>query len=249
MFTTVAYSESQDSATLVNIAALADAHVRVSGDDILVPRGLNFLLGWYFCGANFTQGRIDSPTIRRLFPIDASKGDNVDEPASPTALEWIGESPVELDETEALNTLMAEDAVGASRVTAIIWLGDGPVAPVTEPSQTIRATNTSTLAANAWTNGALTFAQSLPAGSYRVVGMRAESAGLRAARLVPVGAAHRPGVLGFDADSDVDIEEFFRRGRIGEFATFDHDAPPTVDFLSLSADTSQVVHLDLVRAS
>ncbi len=74
MFTTVAYSESQDSAALVNIAALADPHVRVNGDDVLVPRGLNFLLGWYFLGANFVQARIDSPTRRRATTTSASSG-------------------------------------------------------------------------------------------------------------------------------------------------------------------------------
>ena len=36
VFTLIAYSESQDSSTLTNVAALVDPHVRVVGDDIIV---------------------------------------------------------------------------------------------------------------------------------------------------------------------------------------------------------------------
>jgi hypothetical protein len=35
-------------------------------------------------------------------------------------------------------------------------------------------------------------------------------------------------------------------GQLGEWGTFSHNTPPTVDFLSLSADTSQTVDLDLI---
>lgn len=244
----VAYSESQDSATLVNIAALADPSVRVNGDDVLVPRGFGNLAGYYFLGPNFTLGQIVSPSIRRTFPIDVEPADVAAEPASPSALIWLGDAPIALDETEAINTLMGEDAAGASRVTALLWFSDGALAPVSGETYTIRATNASTLAANAWTNGALTFTNTLPAGRYAIVGARGQSAGLQAFRFVLIGASHRPGAIGYDADSDLD-SPIFRRGGQGVWGEFDHDAPPTVDFLSNSADTAQVVHLDLQRIS
>jgi hypothetical protein len=240
----VAYSESQDSATLTNIAALADPSVRVSGDDILVPRGFANLAGYYFLGPSFQQGQIVSPSIRRTYPIDVEPADVAAEPSSPSALIWHGSSPIALDETEALNTLMAEDNAGASRVTALIWFSDGPLAPVDGEFFSIRATNTSTLTANAWTNGALTFTSTLPAGRYEIVGARGVSAGMQAFRFVIVGQSHRPGAIGYDADGDLD-STYFRRGGSGVWGEFDHDAPPTVDFLSNSADTSQVCHLDL----
>jgi len=245
-FTLVAFTESQDSATLINIAALADPHVRVSGDDIYVPAALPFLAAFHFMGANFTQGQILSPTLRRLANIDVEPADLVDEPASPPALHDLFASPIPIEGGEALNTQMAEDAAGASRVTALIWFSSGPLAPITGTIFTIRATNATTLTANAWTNGALTFSQTLPRGTYSIVGMRAQSAGLRAARLVIPGFSWRPGCNGCDADSDLDAPAF-RRGAIGSWGDFSHDAPPTVDFLSASADSSQIVHLDLIK--
>jgi hypothetical protein len=36
-------------------------------------------------------------------------------------------------------------------------------------------------------------------------------------------------------------------GGWGVWGEFAHTAPPTVDFLSVSADTSEVVHLDLIK--
>lgn len=244
-FTLVAWTESQDSAVLVNIAALADPHVRVVADDIYVP-ALSFLSGYHFHGANFTQGQISSPSLRVQNLIDVEPADLAAEPGSPPAFHDLFENPIPLVASEAINTLMAEDAAGASRVTALVWFSSGPVTPVTGKIQTVRATGATTLGASVWTNCALTFSQTLPAGRYQVVGMRAQSAGAQAARLVVPGFSWRPGCIGCDADGDIDPPRL-RYGRAGVWCEFDHDAPPTVDFLSVSADTAEVVHLDLIK--
>ncbi len=247
-FTTIAYSESQDSATLARIAALADPHVTVNGDDVTVPEGLDQLLGFFFLGPNFTLGRLDSPQLRRFAPFDVEPADVAAEPASPSALHDFFETPTALKENEILEAWMAEDAAGASRVTAIVWLGDGPVAPVTGDIRTIRATNATTLVANAWTNGALTLGSTLPAGRFQLVGARAQSAGLQAFRFVPQRESIRPGAIGYDADGDLESPRF-RNGRAGSWFEFAHNALPTADFLSNSADTAQVLHLDLIQVS
>jgi len=245
-FTLVAFTESQDSAVLTNIAAVADPHVRVVGDDIYVPTYASNLMGYHFMGANFTQGQVLSPTLRKTLNIDVDHADLVDEPASPPNDALFPTNPTPLEGGEALNTQMAEDAAGASRVTALVWFSSGPLAPVTGPIFSIRATSATTLVANAWTNGALTLTQTLPHGTYSVVGMRANSAGLRAARLVFVGLTERPGCAGVDADSDIQ-DALFRLGGLGSWGTFANDAPPTVDFFSASADAAETVILDVIK--
>ena len=246
-FTAVAWSESQDSATLVNMAALADQHVRIVGDDVVVPNFAANLAGYYFLGANFTQGQLSSPSLRRTFLIDVEPGDRTaNVPQTPPAFHNRTISPVPLDVSEALNALMAEDAAGVGRVTAVALLSDGPIAPDVRPSYTIRATNTSTLVAFAWSNGALTFTQTLPAGRYAVTGARYQGATATAFRLVFVGASHRPGGLGAVSDLASDVAGQ-RYGGWGVWGEFEHDAPPTVDFLATGADASQIVHLDLVQ--
>jgi len=243
-FTLVAFLESQGTATsLTNIAGLADPHVRVSGDDIYVPRDLANLGGCLFVGANITQAQITSPSLRRLANIDIEPVDAATEPQSPENLYSIFTSPRPLEATEQLNAKII-DTIGYS--TCLAWLASGPLAPITGEIFTVRCTNTDTLTAYAWTNGALTFSQTLPMGRYQVVGMRAESTGLIAARLVFTGSAWRPGCPGHDAVTDIE-NAVFRGGELGVWGEFEHDTPPTVDFLSTSADTSQVVWLDLIK--
>ena len=246
MFTLVGYTESQDSASLTNVAALSDPHIRVVGDDIIVPTALPNLAAVYAIGANTTRAQVVSPSIRRRYPVEIVPIDVASEPSDPVKFWGLWSSPIALDADEALNFQAAEDAAGAARSTGLVWLTDGAYNPVTGVEIfTIQATNTSTLTANAWTNGALTFGDTLPAGRYAVVGMRATSAGLVAARLVFSQFPWRPGCIAGDAVSDWGASPF-RFGALGVWGEFEHNTPPSVDFLSISADTSQTVQLDLV---
>jgi len=247
MLTTVAFSEAQDSAVLANVAALADQHVRVSGDDIIVPRAVPNIVGVYFLGLNFTLGQVASPSLRRRVNLDIEPGDRLALPLATTKsyLDY-SRSPIPLDPEEALNALAAEDGVGAIRTTAGIWLADGPLSPITGDIVTVRATSATALVANVWSNVALTFTQTLPAGRWQVVGFRAQSANMQLARLVFVDGAWRPGVIGTNADNDSDVP-IFRRGGVGSFGEFSHNTPPTVDCLANAADATQVFHLDLIK--
>jgi len=244
-FTIAAWTESQDSAVLTNIAAVADTHLRVVADDVYVP-ALNQVAGYHFMGGNFTQGQIDSPSLRVQTLVDVEPADLADEPGSPPAFHDLFSSPIPLATGETIRTLMAEDAAGASRVNALLWFSDGPITPVTGKIQTVRATGATTLAANAWTSCALTFSQTLPVGSYNIVGARFQSAGARAGRLIVPGYSWRPGAPGCDADGDISPDRF-RYGQAGVWCTFASDNPPQAEFFSASADTSEVVHLDLIK--
>ena len=249
MFTLVGYTESQDSASLTNVAALADPHIRVSGDDVIVPSGLNYVGGVYAIGADTTRAQLVSPSIRRRYPFEIVPVEVAAEPADPVKYFPLFDNPLQLDPDESLNAQAAENNASAGRSTVLVWLCDGATAPITGAEIfTIRATNTSTLTAYAWTNGALTFNDTLPAGDYALVGARGSSSGLIAFRFVFSQYAWRPGAIGMDSVGEVGAP-IFRFGKLGEWGQFSHNTPPTVDFLSLSADTSQIVDLDLILLS
>ena len=93
-FTMVAYSESQDSATLVNVAALVDPHVRVVGDDIVVPSGLPYVGGVYAIGADITRAQLVSPSIRRRYPLEITPVEISTEPADPVKYTPFFGSPI-----------------------------------------------------------------------------------------------------------------------------------------------------------
>ena len=248
-FTLVGFTQSVDtSGVLTTITALADPHVRVNGNDIIVPDALSNLHAVYALGANMSRAAVVSPSIRRRYPFEVVPVDAAANPSEPFHFAAFNR-PIALDNDEALNAQFAETGAGAGRGTVLAWLGDGQT-PVdsTDEVFTIRATGTTTLTAFAWTNCALTFNDTLPAGEYDIVGMHAFSTGGIAARLVIPQYAWRPGIIA-STSANIWGSTYFRYGNAGVWGSFSHNTPPTVDFLSTSADTAQTVYLDLVMRS
>lgn len=247
MFTTVAWSESQDSAAvLVNVAGVPDQSVTVTADDIVVPGDMANLAGVLAVGATITLARIEAPSLRRMILFDVHPINIGAEPIFPSVLNKRFYSPIMLDPAESLRAQVAEAAAGAEQETVVAWLSDGPLVPVTGEIFRIRAVGTTNLVAFNWSNVPITLGQTLPAGRYQVVGMSAMSAGCIAARLVFVGYQWRPGCVGIDALSDAG-DEIFCNGNLGVWGEFEHTQPPTVDFLSVSADAAETVFLDLIK--
>lgn len=247
MFTLVGFSESQDTAgALTYVAALQDQHVRVEGDNVIVPSALANLAGAYALGPTLLQAQVETPSLRRTLLLDLPVFEVGALPADHTKIFDLFYNPLPLDPTEPLRFRVAEGAAGAEREYGLVWLTDGKLAPVGGEIFTVRGTLSGTAVANAWTNLALTIGQTIPAGDYQVVGFSAHSANMIAARLVFVGGAARPGVLGA-ASEDFIFNPLFRRGGLGVWGEFEHSQPPTVDVLCSAADSSFVVYLDLLK--
>ena len=248
-FTLAGWSESQDTSNaLTRVAALADSVVRATGDNIIVPRGFNRLCAAYAQATTITQARLVAPSIDsgrffRIAPLNAGT-----EPAVPTPFLNRFANPIELTETETLNAEVAENGAGAEQAVVLAWFGEAAT-PEAVPGEifTVRATGTATLVAQAWSAATLTLQDNLLAGRYAVVGARFEAAGCIAGRFAPVDVGnYRPGCIGYDSVNDADIP-VFRNGGLGTWFEFEHDTLPVAEFLSASADTAEVVYLDLVQ--
>jgi len=254
-FTTVAFYESQDAAgAWVDVAAIADQHIQTSGDDLTVPTLSQVIALAGGVGSGGDQlARLNAPSIRddsrfEIAPLNGG-ADADAEPDSPEAIVDLRDSPLQLQPNEHLNGQIHSDTTAAAAQWIVVWLADGPIAPATGPIFTIRATNTDTLTADAWTNGNLTLDEDLQVGRYQIVGMRALSAGLVAARLVFREANNlRPGCLGHDDPQDIQ-HPMFRYGGLGVWGEFPSNLTPSVDFLSVSGDSDQEVFLDIIRTS
>jgi len=248
------FGESQDAAgNTVNVAALADPLLFRSGDTLRVPL-LNQVLGVATGVSSGGTGvaTLVAPSLREIgnFVVTPING-NADadaEPNDPPAFVDMRDHPLVLDPGENMTATVNSNTSAVAFQWVLLLLSDG-MAPVPPGERrTLRFTNTDTLVVDVWTNGDLTAAEELPAGSYAVIGMRAVSAGLVAARLVPRGSGFRPGCLGGDSESDLG-HPIFRNGQLGSWMTFVHDNIPSVDFLSISTDSDQDVFLDLVKVS
>jgi hypothetical protein len=246
MFHLAAFTESQDSATLVNVAAMADQTLQVQADDLIVPDDLPFLMGYYGVGPNLTRAQLTSPSLRSTWAEEIKPVDVAAVPSSPYAFHFLGDAAIPLIPDEALNALAAEDNAAAARATIMIWLCDQVPQPlVGHEIRSVRVTGSFTAAANAWTNGSLTFADTLPAGRYGLCGARMESTNLQGFRFVFKGGMYRPGAIGVQAASDLE-DPIFRRGRLGMWGEFQHNTPPSIDVLANAADAAFSGILDLV---
>lgn len=259
-FTLAGFYENIDaSSALKALKTIEDTHLTVKDEDLTVP-SLNKILRVFVMGDGLKQARISSPSLRRMWLFDIAEflpssslpsDQTVNEGGSSTYTIYRGvpivdlaENPLELVSSEKLNILVKNS--GAADTYALVWLGDAIPRKVTGKIFTVKATANKTLTANKWTATPINFEQELPAGRYQVVGMRAKSAHIIAARLLFVGQVWRPGVLGVRTET-AQYDKIFRMGNMGVFGEFEFDQPPQVEFLASAADTSEEVYLDLIQ--
>lgn len=244
----VGWAQNVDqAAAAADLDAIQDETLFAQGDIIRVPAEMALMQGVAFLSAatTFVAAVLQAPSLRTLADFDILPAERAATFGSPPALAWLGGNPMSLtpDESLTFNT-NTDDAVPVD-IYGFLWLADGPPAQVSGEIFSVRATAAITLAALVWTNGDLTFTQDLPFGNYDVVGIRAESANLIAARLVFPGGRWRPGVPGANAPSDVDAPQF-RYGASGVLGSFNSNSPPSIDMIGIT-DSSEDVILDLIK--
>ncbi len=247
VYTLAGYAEAQDSATLVPAAALADQHLTIDGDGIIVPNDLTNIVAAYVGGPELTRAQLQSPSIRAFVDAELSPLGAAEEPGDPPEIVDLRRAPIVLEPDEELELHMAFDGAGAEQGTGLVFLADGPISPIDVPgARTVRATSSTAAVARTWTNVAITLGETLPAGRYAIVGLLPVSATMVAARLVVPGSGVRPGALGIDDEQGHGGASMFRNGNFGVMAEFDHNRQPTVDILCTTTDGTQVFLLDIV---
>lgn len=250
MFTTVAYSESiATTAAWQKVTAVADQHIKTAGDSIYISAYNRYIGSIGVLGTNALGGRLVSPSIRRLAPTEIS----------PISLVLISTDPVEydvdpnrsivLDIDEQLELEFYGTVVGAQQLGAAVWLADSEISPVKGSIFTVRGSIVLAGAAGAWEFSNLTLAEDLPVGTYDVVGFDLVAANGVAARLVPVGANHRPGCIVRQTVDATIPGNIFRYGKLGTWCTFPHNNIPGVEVFSntaIGAGTYQLL-LDVIK--
>ena len=245
----IAFSKALGAAqaTLADLAAVPDPTLRAVGNFIYMPNGVSNLVGEYKIGADISGAQLRAPSLKKFINYDLSLFDVNAAPSAPPKYSPHYLSPYLLQPDEGLEAL-ATDTAGAQD-SIIIELSDGAVAPVSPAGAlTIQATFSITGVAYEWTNGSLTFTQTLPVGKYNCIGARVESAGVVAARFYPVGQSFRPGVIVKQTIGDEDLP-YDRMGGKGVLFSFDQLTPPSIDILGTVGAKTGVVYLDLVPAA
>lgn len=251
---TVAYTDSVlSSGTLAAITPVPDPTVTINSKNIQVPAAYNKVTRVAsIAGTNAgSQVELQSPSLRELYFPEFFPGELLATFDNPEDFADLDDSPLQLVTNEGLEffTNAGGNGTVAQQVYGVVFLTDAPIVKSAGKFRTIRGTLAISASATAWVSGQITFDQTLPVGTYDVVGMRVEAAGLVVARLIFTGASgiSRPGVLCQSSANKIGQRKF-RNGNFGVFGTFDSTTPPSVEVLG-GTSSSQVVYLDLVKRS
>lgn len=249
MFSLHAFVASTTNATtLQNLAPLADPSISITGNFMLIP-ALNNILGIYASGANLSRATLQAPSLFDNTPFEVRHVDPNVLPTSPVPMEYFGENPVKIVVNDQLQVKTIGTASGYQNV--FVLLADGAAAPVTGEIVHERFTFTSSATGNSWQNAAITLDDTLPTGTYNVVGMSLQGAHLIAGRLVFPGASNsvRPGCIANQNKASITVPDVFTNGKLGVWGTFDSRVLPTIDHITDGNTETAIGYLDLIKVS
>lgn len=246
MFHLAAYYGSKGAAADDSVPGLVDAALSRSAtsNQYIFQQRLQLLAAW----ANSTtldRCKIVSPTLRMVNPPFLRPVYAQARPANKDLVCWMGDQPLWVPALEEVGPLVTNTAVANEDTYVLMWLADAVVPVPPGPIFTARATASFTAVAKAWTIGSFTFDQSLPTGTYAVVGSECYSTTQVAHRIVFPNQVFRPGSLSHQTANDVQDFRLATR-RLGMYGSFQNTAPPLLEILCTAADTSAVVFLQLI---
>lgn len=238
-------SSIADGSVLTKCNALQSVWETIQNNNLVVA-ALNNIVGAYAYGPNMVRAQLQSPSLLSPgYPDLTPFSKAVPGAAAPAPWQDFLKNPLKLSVNEQLSAYTANGGSGSESELVALLLCDTVPTPVTGRIITLKLTGTTTLVENAWTEVPLTFEDNIPVGNYQVVGARFQSAGALLGRIGYPGFGYRVGGLAVQSLNDAD-NYLMRMGMMGSWFTFASTVTLTADFLSSSADTAQVVYLDLI---
>jgi hypothetical protein len=250
----VAWRQSIDSATLAELDVVPDDVLTRSGAKrFLVPPDYRFVQFAFATGPNLVDARIRTPSlgVRRmdLNIVPRRRGAETLDLARVEIMR--PPRPIMLTPTEEISALGAEDAAGAAVVNVLVALGPETLPPAPPGDvRLVRFLGATTLTPGVWTTVPVTPEFSLEPGSYTLIGFLPISAGCIAARALFVGGTYRPGYPGLAGTEAAAAS--FNFANLAPFfgvalGSFTHITIPQFQYLSASADTTEVVYAYVVK--
>ncbi len=252
LFHLAAWSQSIDPAgVFAQLNAVQDTQITVALKNVQVP-ALNQIVA-LAAGVETTvaqQARLTAPSrrVKALQRIAPTQGNAAAAslPGDPQKVIDLRDTPLKMVVGEQMQAEILSDPAAVQIQWLLAWLADGPIAPILGDEFTIRADGTTALVAQTWTLVPIVFAENLPRGRYRIVGFRAQSTNLVAARLVIIGSTWRPGALGCNTDRHLE-HLMFRHGELGSWGEFEDTDLVQVECLATAADAAEIFYLDLIQ--
>lgn len=237
-----------------DIGTTADTDLDAIADDVLTRVSNHFqlqnamdLLFAFACSANLSRGRIVTPDFRQIArpyirPVEpaAAPGDNpnvADYSGNPLRVPALEEIQVELTSGICMGTEQAFALLGLQERFDPVPRGD---------IYTLRGTSSTASTADTWTSLTTTWVDTLPNGTYAVVGMSGFAATAIAFRIIFEEQRWRPGCVASNTAGQR-TAKIFRKGRLGQWGRFNNTAMPIVQTLNSAAVSTHEYYLDLMK--
>lgn len=244
-----AYFESIDNTANTEVNALQEAVLQRRNNRFYTTYELQVLAA-FAASATLNRCRLVTPTNRQvtlpmLHPINVATL-----PASDPNVADIRKSPFNLRAHEDFSLEATSDvAMGNENFHGLLVLAERLVPAPRGDIYVLRGTSTDTATANAWTTlSTVTYDDTLPPGTYALVGLVVQSTNAIAARVIFEGGWWRPGSVSITALGNR-THDMFYKGGLGDWGHFTHVTIPQIEVLCDMADASHVVYLELIRLS
>lgn len=248
MFHLAAFFESIDNTANVDIQPVVDDILAISNNHFLPQNDLDIIFG-ASCASNLLRTRIVSPTNRQItLPFLRPIVDGTAFPANPDLPDY-SDFPFRIRGLEELAVESTASAAGPQDNFVLLGLQQ-TYEPVPRGNIfTMRGTSVTASADSVWTSLAVTWADTLPEGSYMCVGGEVIGVTEIAFRFIFENQVWRPGGPATVLESSGGWRKL-RKGALGVWGRFKPTRMPIVQILNSAAAVAvHTVYLDLIRVA
>lgn len=247
MFHLAAYTALLGTTVDTDISPLTDSVLLIQNGHFVLQNDM-YLFAAYAGSATLTRTRIILPSFRVVTtPWIRPISQATIPPNSPNLADYTGR-PLRIKALEELQiSATSAIAMGTERFTALLALGDTITAVPQGDTFTLRGTSTTAAVANAWSQLTMAWQDTLPQGTYTIVGLGHESTNAIACRLIVNGQPWRPGSLSFNSFANRQ-NDLWLKGGMGAWGQFRSVAMPIPEVLCNAADAVHEVYLDFIRS-
>lgn len=248
------YTSNVGTSETVLSAVQDDILTRSTDERFLVPSDRPFVRWAWAWNVNLVRARLVSASLEtRRHQGLLSYGYTFSLGSQQRNYAELFSRPLRLSPTEELEARMIASSEGQPGYVLVEFAPETIPEPPAGDVIRIRCVGNTTLRPNEWTTVRVVPEVSFEAGTYALINFYPASAGCVACRALISGQAYRPGVIGIAGGTDnaiysrpVTDSVVFKPYHMGLFT---HITPPQFQFLSISADTYEVVYIDVVKVA
>ena len=245
MFHLAAFAKSIAQNADTQVDALSDDILFISGGQFLMPADTMLCMAAYL-SANALRAQLKSPKLLQTNPLFIRPVNKAATPADvPQYAIYAPQYPV-LRKEEQLQFVGQQNGAGAEESTGLVWLATQLEPVPSGDIYTIRATSTGAATANAWTTITYALDNTLPAGTYALVGSQVISTNGQAHRWIIDNQQQRPGFMSLAAETNHLMRDlqYHTLGVMGRFYAYNL---PRLQVLCNGGDNSHTIYMDVIK--